>query len=276
MKVTFYGVRGSFPCSWPQNRRYGGNTSAVAVEVDGEPPLLLDLGSGLPGLRAGPPREKGFRANALVTHLHLDHIQGLPYFPAVHRPDTRLDIYGPPQEHGSLLDGIANLVRPPYFPVRLADFASELHFHEVADADLDLGTAKVRVRPVPHRGPTVGYRIEWGGGTLAYVSDHQAPPTLDHVAEPVLELCDGVDLLVHEAQYTGAQFAEKQLWGHGTVDYAVLVAKKAGARRLCLFHHDPWQSDDQLDSMLEDARLASAGTCIEEVLSASEGLVLTI
>lgn len=248
----------------------------MAVEVDGEPPLLLDLGTGLTRLSPASSLAGGFRANALVTHLHLDHIQGLPFFPAVHHPETRIDIYGPAQDRGSLQDGFADLIRPPYFPLRLTDLASELRFHDVADSDLSIGSADVRVRPVPHQGPTVGYRIEWGGGTLAYVSDHQAPPTLDHVADPVLQLSDGVDLLIHEAQYTAAQFAEKQSWGHCTVDYAVLVAQKAGARRLCLFHHDPWQSDDQLDRMLAGARRACAGTSIEDVVSASEGLVLSV
>lgn len=272
MRVTFFGVRGSFPRSSPENRRYGGETAAVVVEMDGEPPLLLDLGTGVTGL----PFTEDFRASALVTHLHLDHIQGLPFFPAVHRAGTRIDIYGPKQDHGSLSAGFANLIRPPYFPLRLDELASELRFHEVDNGDFVIGEATVRVRPVPHLGPTVGYRIEWGGATLAYVSDHQAPPARDRVAAPVLELCHGADVLIHEAQYTAEQFAEKQHWGHCTVDYALLVAATARVRRLCLFHHDPRQSDDQLDRMLEGARAAAAGTSVEEVVSAREGLVLTL
>ena len=276
MKITFFGVRGSFPCSWPQNQRYGGDTSSVVVELDDEPPLLLDLGTGVTAIPLLASHERGRLATALVTHLHLDHVQGLPFFPPVHRPDFTLDVYGPAQDDGSVGDAFANLIRPPYFPLPLAELESELRFHEVASGDLTIGGAKVTVRPVPHLGPTVGYRIEWGGAALAYVSDHQAPPARDRVAGSVLELCDGVDLLIHEAQYTAAQWATKQCWGHSTVDYALLVAKEAGARRLCLFHHDPWQSDDQLDGMLAEARRATAAANLEAVLSASQGLVLTI
>ena len=107
-----------------------------------------------------------------------------------------------------------------------------------------IGDAKVRVRRVPHCGPTVGYRVDWDGATVAYISDHQAPRSLDTVADSVLELCDGADLLIHDAQYTTSEFAQKSHWGHCTVDYAVLVAKQAGVRKLAMFHHDPSHSDE--------------------------------
>ncbi len=277
MRVTFLGVRGSFPCPSPTNRRYGGNTAAVALHVAGEPPILLDLGTGLPRLDVSEGREDGrpFRATALVTHLHLDHVQGLPFFPPVHERGTELDVYGPRQDAGSLRDAFARLVDPPYFPVPLDDILGDLRFHEVCDDEFPIGRATVTVRPVPHLGPTVGYRISWDGGTLAYVSDHQAPPGLDEVDEAVLELCDGVDLLIHEGQYTPREFPAKADWGHSTIDYALRVATEAGARRLCLFHHDPWRSDDDLDALVVEARSAIRGAT-EEVMAAAEGMTLTV
>jgi phosphoribosyl 1,2-cyclic phosphodiesterase len=279
MKVTFHGVRGSFPCVTPSNRRYGGNTAAVSLEVAGEPLLLLDLGTGLPLLDGAAGRADqggGFEATALLTHLHFDHVQGLPFFPPVLEAGTVLDVYGPHQPGGSLRQAVAGLIGPPYFPVPLDELPADLRFHEVLDETFEVGRAVVTVRPVPHLGPTVGYRVQWDGATLAYVSDHQAPLDLDQVDDAVLELCDGVDLLIHEAQYTPEEFREKPDWGHCTVDYAVLVAQKAGARRLCLFHHDPWRSDDDLDALVAAAGRECVGTSVVEVTAAAEGSTLIL
>jgi phosphoribosyl 1,2-cyclic phosphodiesterase len=277
MRVTFLGVRGSFPCPSPANRRYGGNTAAVALHVDGEPPILLDLGTGLPQLDTSEGRDDGspFRAAALVTHLHLDHVQGLPFFAPVHERGTELDVYGPRQDAGSLRDAFARLVEPPYFPLPLDEILGDIRFHEVCNDEFPIGRATVTVRPVPHLGPTVGYRVRWAGGTVAYVSDHQAPPDLEHVDDAVLELCDGVDLLIHEGQYTPREFLAKADWGHCTIDYAIRVAAESGARRLCLFHHDPWRSDDELDALVAAARTTIRGAT-EEVMAAAEGMTLTV
>jgi phosphoribosyl 1,2-cyclic phosphodiesterase len=246
------------------------------VEVDGEPPLLLDLGTGLRTLAQTQPLDGSFQASALITHLHWDHVQGLPFFPPVDRPGARLDVYGPRQEEGPIGEVFGDLMRPPYFPVHFTDLRGEITFHDVFDEDLSIGNAKVRVRPVPHCGPTVGYRIEWNGSTLVYISDHQAPITLEGVADSVLELCDGADLLVHDAQYTAEEFAQKSHWGHCTVDYALLVAKEAGVRRVCLFHHDPAHSDDDLDRLLADAQETGAAYGLDGVVAAFEGLTLTV
>jgi phosphoribosyl 1,2-cyclic phosphodiesterase len=156
--------------------------------------------------------------------------------------------------------------------VHFSELRGEIRFHDVLDDDVAIGNAKVRVRPVPHCGPTVGYRVEWDGGSVAYISDHQAPLTLDRVADSVLELADGVDLLIHDAQYTREEFAEKAHWGHCTVDYSVLVAKEAGARRLALFHHDPAHDDEFVDTLLEQARCLGAMAGLSEVMGAYEGL----
>lgn len=278
MRVTFHGVRGSFPYLAPTTQRYGGNTASAAITVDGEPPLLLDLGTGLPHL---DPAEFGdaprLRATALVTHLHFDHVQGLPFLRCIHEPGTVLDIYGPQQQDSvSLRDSFARLIQPPYFPLSLDEIIGDLRFHEVSYDEFTVGGAKIIARPVPHKGPTSGYRISWDGGTLAYVSDHQAPPTLDKVDEQVLELCEDVDLLIHEAQYTRAEFEERPDWGHCTFEYALLVATQAGARRLCLFHHEPWRTDDDLDALVAAVREAAKGTCVEEVFAAVEGTTLTV
>lgn len=274
LKVTFWGVRGSTPCPCDANSRYGGNTACVSLEVAGEPPIVLDIGTGLRFFGLTQPADGTFCGTALVSHLHWDHVQGLPFFTPIDRPGARLDVLAPVQEEGDLADVVDGFMRPPYFPVRARDLRGEIRFHAVDDGDVSVGTAKVRVRPVPHNGPTVGYRVEWDGVSVAYVSDHQQP--LDgsmRVAEAVLELCDGVDLLIHDAQFTPADFAEKPHWGHCTVDYALVVAREAGARALALFHHDPSRCDADVDELLAAARRVGEAAGIE-VIAAAEGLTI--
>jgi phosphoribosyl 1,2-cyclic phosphodiesterase len=275
LEVTFYGVRGSCPCPSPANARYGGNTACVALTVAGEDPIILDLGTGLRAFGETQPDDGSFAGTALVTHIHWDHVQGLPFFPPADRPGARLRIFGPRQDEGSLEEVFGAFMRPPYFPVRVGELRGEYSFHEVLDGDFKVGRASVAARPVPHVGPTVGYRVEWDGAVVAYVSDHQAPLGLDTVSPSVLELAASADLLIHDAQYTPAEFAEKAHWGHCTTGYAVRVARQAGARRLVLFHHDPSHGDDRLDELLAEARcLAGPGGPL--VCAAYEGLRLDL
>ncbi|MHB1533015.1 MAG: MBL fold metallo-hydrolase [Acidimicrobiales bacterium] len=275
MDITFYGVRGSCPCPSDANRRYGGNTACVALTVSDEPPILFDLGTGLRMFAETQPLDGTFAGVALVTHMHWDHVQGLPFFPPADRVGARLDVYGPAQEEGTLAEVFNGFMRPPYFPIRFSELRGDIVFHDVADDELAVGNAKVRVRPVPHTGATVGYRVRWGGGTVTYISDHQAPRGLDGVAGSVLELLEGADVLIHDAQYTPDEFAEKPHWGHCTIDYALGLARRAGIPRLVLFHHDPAHDDDTMDRILAEARVA-AGADGPEVIAAYEGLRLTV
>jgi phosphoribosyl 1,2-cyclic phosphodiesterase len=276
MNITFYGVRGSCPAPGAAYLRYGGNTACVVLRADDEQPIVLDLGTGVRSFGLTQPGDGTFRGTALLTHLHWDHVQGLPFFAPVHAPGARLDIYGPAQGGRSLAEVFAEWMRPPFFPIGYHELGGTIVFHDVDDDDFAVGNAKVRVRAVPHGGATVGYRVEWHGASLAYISDHQAPADMDTVAESVLELCDGVDLVVHDGQYTPAEFAAKATWGHSTAAYAVTVAQRAGARALALFHHDPEHGDDALDRLVADAAAASSAAGGPEVLGAAEGLTLTL
>ncbi|HWE56588.1 MAG TPA: MBL fold metallo-hydrolase [Acidimicrobiales bacterium] len=247
----------------------------MGLTSPGADPIVFDLGTGLRSFGETQPLDGTFAGTALVTHIHWDHVQGLPFFPAADRDGARFDIYGPQQDEGALKDLIDDFMRPPYFPVRVSDLRGTYRFHEVLKDDFRIGDAEVLVRPVPHVGPTVGYRVSLGGRVVTYISDHQAPPDLDTISETVLELAAGADVLIHDAQYTRAEFAEKSHWGHCTIDYAIRVGRKAGVKKLVMFHHDPSHGDDCLDRLLAEAR-ASAGPGDPEILAAFEGLRISL
>jgi len=280
MQLTFFGVRGSCPCAGERYRRVGGNTSCALVEIADDHPLILDLGTGVralgdhlePGLLAqGRPLE----ASALLSHLHFDHILGLPFFGPLHDPGAVLDVYGPSQEE-SLRETLHAAVQPPFFPVHMADFRGDVRFHDVTDEDFAVGSAKVVSRQVPHRGTTLGFRIEADGATMTYLPDHQAPLDRRTISDAALELCRDADLLVHDAQYTEEEFVEKCDWGHSTVAYAVRVAAEAGVRRLVLFHHDPSHTDRELERLLARARRLPDARRISDISLAREGMTIDL
>lgn len=272
MRIEFFGVRGSCPCPSPGTLRYGGNTACVALSVESEPPIVLDLGTGLRSFGRTQPTDGTFAGTALVTHLHWDHVQGLPFFPPADRYGAVFEVYGPAQEGGSLAEVVDQLVRPPFFPVRVGDLRGSIGIHDLFDGELAVGRARVSARAVPHPGTTLGYRIAWDGAVVTYISDLQAPTDLTGIPEVVLELAAGADVAILDAQYTPEEFASKPTWGHCTVGYAVGVAARAGVGTLVLFHHDPEHDDDRLDALLAEARLIADGAV--EVESAYEGLVL--
>ena len=247
------------------------------LDKPGHEPIVLDLGTGLRYWGLTLPRDGSFRGSALVTHLHWDHVQGLPFFAPILASGAQLEIYGPGQDLCSLGQAFHQFVCPPYFPVTIEELNQQIRFYDASDEDLELDGAKVRVRPVPHCGPTNGYRIEMGGVSVAYLSDHQMPMDGSHaVSDPVLELCDGADLVIHDAQFTEAEFGEKRHWGHCTVEYAVHVAEAAGAKRLVLFHHDPAHTDQEMDEILLAAQAAAETTGLQEVIAAYEGLTVSL
>jgi len=276
VRITYFGVRGSCPCSSDQHRRYGGNTSCVLVEVEDEPQLILDLGTGLRALGdylQTPLKASGvpLHATALLTHLHYDHVLGLPFFAPMRDPGAVLDVFGPSQQGASLHDVLAGMVKPPFFPVHMADFRGELRIHDLeGPSDFSVGSIVVKARTIPHIGHTLGYRIEADGRAMVYISDHQAPLDRRTLDKDVLELCEGADLLIHDAQYTDEEFVNLSDWGHSTAAYAVTVARESGAHRLSLFHHDPAHTDKEIDRMLDHARRLAPRQVLD-VSAAAEG-----
>ncbi len=274
--ISFFGVRGSTPCDGRDLQRYGGNTSSVLVDAPGHDPIVLDLGTGSRRLGQRLVGEGVERVTCLLSHLHWDHVQGLPFFPMALRPGTRVDIHGPSQDDGRTIgEAFRDMWKEPAFPVTIDDLPAELTFVDHADDQFAIGDVRITTRTVPHIGHTLGYRLDWNGRSLAYVSDHQQPGVdVYEVSDGVRELCTGVDLLIHDAQYTRDEFGPKAAWGHCTVDYAVWVAIECEVGTVALYHHDPTHDDDLLDEIVTRLR-AEHGDAVEIVMAA-EGTSLVL
>ena len=261
MKVTLWGTRGSVPTPGPETARYGGNTACVCVTVhdatcagsaDGTL-LVLDAGTGIRRLGrnlAAPLR----RVDLLLTHLHLDHIQGLGFFGPLQDPECEVHIWGPASTTYPLGERLTRYLSPPLFPTRLRELPL-LHLHEVAPGDFEVGPCRVTAAFICHPNPTLGFRITAGGATLAYLPDHE--PALGANGSLLsadwtsgYSLAAGADLLIHDAQFTDEEYADRAGWGHSSMRQAFAFADLAGVKQLVPFHHDPAHTDDDLDRLL--------------------------
>lgn len=247
MTAQIWGCRGSL--ATPAPTRYGGNTPCVSVGAA----IVLDAGTGIRTL--GATLAGAAQVDLLLTHLHLDHIEGLGFFEPLHDPECAITIWGPPGTQ----QGIETWLAPPYYPARIA---AAVEFREVADESFRVGDLEVTCALVPHPGPTLGYRLDG----LAYIPDNEARAD----AGPAIALARGADVLIHDVQYTDDECARRAGWGHSSVlDFAAVVAA-AEPKRALMFHHDPWHDDATLEAMRDDA----AGRLDREVEIAMEGLVL--
>ncbi|MGH2466159.1 MAG: MBL fold metallo-hydrolase [Candidatus Limnocylindrales bacterium] len=256
MIVTIWGSRGSIASAGPETDGYGGNTACVTVEAPGDVVIVLDAGSGL--RRAGKLLAGDGRiVHLLITHLHMDHIQGLGFFRPLFEAGREVHVWGPPSTTESLRQRLGRYLSPPLFPVRLRDVPATVTFHDARTDVWRLGGFGVRAATIIHPGPTVGYRIASGGHALAYLPDHEPALGGVHAAAEWTsghDLAAGVDLLIHDAQYTPDEYAERLGWGHSTVGHAAALADQAGARRLLLFHHEPDHDDATIDGMVAEAK----------------------
>ena len=264
-------------------------TNSIAMAVtrhasksrrEGHDPLIFDLGTGLRNYGeqlAADGRLDGYHASVLLSHLHWDHIQGLPFFAPMAAGGGAIDVYGPEQEAGPLDVVFGDVMTPALLPDPAGRAAGLGRPSRASGATTSrVNGAKVRTRWVRHTDPTLGFRIEMEGISVAYLSDH-GPGTVpedadDYIPPDVLDLCDGVDLLIHDAQHTTAEYEMKRDWGHCTIEYAVHVAREAGARELALFHHCPSHGDDKIDEILRDARDLVARIGGPEVIAAADGM----
>ena len=275
MRVRLWGTRGSLASPGPDTVRYGGNTACVEVRTD-EALLVLDAGTGIRPLGVSLRGHRG-RIDLLLTHLHLDHLQGVGFFEPAFGADVEVHIWGPPSTTQDLRERLSRYLSPPLFPVRLRDLGANVTLHDVPHRPFRIGDVTVRAEAVIHPGPTVGYRVENTVSSLAYLPDHE--PALGAPRFPIApewtsghSLAAGVDLLIHDTQYTPEEYPSKIGWGHSSSEHTWAFARQAEARRLVPFHHDPSHSDEQLDAIV--AELGSRDG--PEVLAGTEGLELTL
>ncbi len=248
MRLVLLGVRGSTPAPGPEFVRYGGHTSCVAVIPDGSdvPTLVLDAGTGLRGL-TGLLGGAAFAGSILVSHLHWDHVQGLPFFQAGDRPDARVDLYLPAQGGRSGRDLLATHMSPPAFPITPEGLEGEWTFHAIEEGSYLVEGFTVAVAEVRHKGGrTFGYRVSDGSSSVAYLPDHAASAVIEPA---VRDLLAGADLLLHDAQFVESERTLADAYGHSTVDDALAVASATGVGSLMLFHHGPARTDDELDEL---------------------------
>jgi len=280
MRVHFCGVRGSSPALGPDFVRHGGHTSCLALAHDGAavPSLILDAGIGVQRVSAlldGAPLD----GTILLTHLHWDHILGMPFFASADREDARVSVVLPEQEDGrDALSVLSGVMSPPYYPITPDELRGRWTFATIAEGAHRIEDFDVLAREIPHKGGrTFGYRISDGRSALTYMPDHcptALGPGEDGLGErhpAALELARNADVLVHDAQLLPEELAAEARFGHAAADYAVGLARNAGARSVALFHHRPDRTDDALDAL---ARRLGGST--PSVSVAAEGSVLEL
>jgi phosphoribosyl 1,2-cyclic phosphodiesterase len=305
MRVRFWGVRGSIPVPGPKTNRYGGNTSCVEVRPHGERPIIIDAGTGIRRLgqelmngRCGDGRGT---VNLLISHTHWDHIQGLPFFSPLYKAGNVLNIYARQRDDTHLRAVFASQTEGFYFPVPLAALKGDVDFRELVEGEeFEVGSAKVSCTRLNHPWIAMAYRVDADGAAVVYASD-TAPFTdilLEHefIATPpqvgdqlaaedgaklavmrqgLVDLCKSADLLIYDTQFTPDEYLSRPHWGHSTPNDAISIAREAGVKTLCLYHHAPTRSDEQQDEILEQYRTKLAGEDLE-IIAAREGMEVVI
>jgi len=254
LRAVICGARGSTPAPGADFVRYGGHTSCVALAHNGElPSLVIDAGTGirrLSGLLEGGP----YQGAVVLSHLHWDHTQGLPFFQAGDRTDSRVRLLMP--EQGDAAEVLSRALSPPHFPIHPDGLRGAWTFDGLEPGEHVIEGFTVLALDIPHKGGrTFGFRVSDGRSTLAYLSDHwpialgPGPDGFGVYHGAALRLTAGVDLLLHDSQYTAEEFVVRADFGHSTIDYAVGLGHEARVGRLVLFHHDPARTDDELDAI---------------------------
>lgn len=221
--------------------------------------LVLDAGTGLRNLGRLILQDPPAELHLLLSHLHMDHLEGLGFFAPLFSSDVRIHIWGPPSPVSSLQERIARYLSPPLFPVRIGEVPSRPEFHDAPAEPWAIGSARILAHSVAHQGPTLGFRIEADGRSVAYLPDHEPMRGGDVEGKDPrwvsgYDIAAGADLLVHDSQYTEEEYPDRVGWGHSSVAHVVSFANITGAKRLLLFHHDPVHTDEMLELKMARAR----------------------
>jgi phosphoribosyl 1,2-cyclic phosphodiesterase len=270
MRVRLWGVRGSIPAPGRDTTAVGGNTPCVQVSGEDGSELILDAGSGIRVLGADLG-SRAKRIHILLTHLHLDHIQGLLFFAPLFDRTVEITVWGPPGR-APLRKRLARYLSNPLSPVEIGDLPARVRFEDVPPHSWRIDGLEVRASLVAHRGPTLGYRIEEDGRSLCYLPDHEPGLGTSLSTAPAgwvsgLGLARGASALIHDSQYADEEYPGHRGWGHSSLGDTLAFAQRSEAERLLLFHHDPGHDDDRLESLgrqaAEDAARLRMGAGVE-------------
>jgi len=257
MQARLWGVRGSVPVPGPATEQFGGNTSCVQVIGEDGSQFVLDAGTGIRDLGAALAG-RSRRLHVLLTHLHLDHIQGLMFFAPFFDPEVEITVWGPPAAGRALRKRLARYISNPLSPIEIGELPARVTFRDVPSEPWRIGTVELRASLVSHRGPTLGYRLSENGTSLCYLPDHEPALGQDLAVAPAdwisgHELARGASLLIHDGQYTEREYHAHRGWGHSSVPDALAFAQRSEVQGLALFHHDPWHEDDFLEGLEREA-----------------------
>jgi phosphoribosyl 1,2-cyclic phosphodiesterase len=269
--VRFWGVRGSVPAPGSDTVRYGGNTSCVEVWC-GNRRIVIDAGTGIRMLGRSMAANGLVDFDLLLSHTHLDHIEGLPFFPPAFVAGNTLRIWaGHLLPRTTIEQALGQLMSAPLFPVPLDAFSTQVTYCDFRAGDaLALGPQiLVRTAMLDHPNHAVGYRIEFAGRALCYISDTAHVPGKTNTN--IVNLIRGADVVIYDSMFTEAEFAERPHWGHSTWKEGARLVKLAGARKLVLFHHDPIRTDREIDALAAMAAAESPGA-----MAAMEGTTLDL
>jgi phosphoribosyl 1,2-cyclic phosphodiesterase len=278
VQVKIWGCRGSVPTPGPDTVEYGGNTSCVEVVLDGDAALVLDAGTGIRELGFDLVRRGTRQIHVFLTHLHLDHLEGLRFFAPLWNKGVTLEVWGPRSPVLGLRERVLRAFSPPLFPVDFRDVPARVEFHDLPGKPWQAHGVSLYSDLVLHPGPTLGYRVETGTSSLAYLPDHE--PALAGIEGRSPDwisggaLAAGTDFVLHDAQYLDEEYDAKIGWGHSSVADAVAFCRAVGAGRLVLFHHEPQRSDEALEQL--EARARELGGSGEPPVLAREGMVLEL
>ncbi|GGO83513.1 MBL fold metallo-hydrolase [Marinobacterium nitratireducens] len=266
--LRFWGVRGSCACPGVDTLVYGGNTSCVEVRAGGHL-IILDAGTGLTPLGAslralGEP----VQADLLLSHIHYDHILGLPFFPPAYDPGSRLRFWAGDCD-GGIEAAMLRFVQPPYFPVPLQRMSATFSFHDFAAGDSWPLSDRIRVRTAPlvHPDGATGYRIDYDGRSICYITDTEHPA--QGCDENIVALVQDANIVIYDATFNDDDYPNHLGWGHSTWEAGLALCERAGAETLVVFHHAPERTDAELRALDRVVHQRRPGSVV-----AREGMVL--
>jgi len=292
--LKFWGVRGSIPTPGPDTTRYGGNTPCVELRCSEDVFFILDAGSGLRALgqhllKLGKP----VKASIFISHMHWDHIQGVPFFTPAYIPGNKFSFYSVMDGEKNIGDVLSDQMNPVNFPVDINEMNAEFDFNVLYEGKYEIEGIKIETFYLNHPGNALGYKFFVNGKSIVYVSDNEPyavrPELKSETDNPdellflednnkrLIKWIAGADYLIHDAQYTPEEYKTKYQWGHSPYDYTVKVALQSKTKNLILYHHDPVHNDDFIDSMVDASKKLSWQSGGDmNILAAKEGLEISL